>query len=126
MSSMIDFANGIPSLWIVVRPEPPGQFTAQAVGLPEIQATAQGRDEVIDQVRAILRQWISAGQLVSIQVSGENPLLHWFGHADPNDPNEKAYLEELARLKAEDLEQTLREYEQEDQRCSDSPSTPTI
>ena len=42
--------------------------------------------------------------------------------ADPNDPNEKAYLEELARLRQEDLERTLRELDQE---CSNSSSTPT-
>jgi hypothetical protein len=44
------------------------------------------------------------------------------GRADPKDPNERAYLEELARLRREDLEQTLRELDQE---CSNSSATPT-
>jgi hypothetical protein len=126
MSDVLYPDNSIPSFWMVVRPEPPGQFTAQAVGLPEIQATAANREEAIAQVRAILHQWLTEGRLVSIEVSKENPLLRWSGYADPNDPNEQAYLEELARFRAEDLERTLREYEKEGQQCSDSPSTPTI
>ena len=51
-----------------------------------------------------------------------NPLLHFHGHRDPNDELEKEFQEELARLKREDLERTLREYDQE---CSNSSSTPT-
>jgi hypothetical protein len=50
-----------------------------------------------------------------------NPLLNFHGHLDPNDPAEIEFREELARLKREDLERTLRE----DEECSNSSSTPT-
>ena len=125
MNQIHDPSGAASSIWFVVRPEPPGQFTAQAVGISELHATAATREEALRQARARLREWIRAGQLVSVEVPQENPVLRWFGHADPNDPSEQAYLEELARRKAEDLERTLREYEQEDQQCSDSSSTPT-
>jgi hypothetical protein len=114
--------NGVVQHWILVRPEPPGRFTAQALGLPELCATAATRDEAIQQVRTRLGEWLASGQLVAVEVPGETPLLKWFGHTDPNDPNEQAYLEELARLRREDLERTLRELDQE---CSNSSSTPT-
>jgi hypothetical protein len=107
---------------VVVRPEPPGQYTAQVVGIPEIHATALSREVAIEQVRGTLMEWVAAGQLVQVEVPQGNPLMKWFGHADPNAPSERAYREELARLRREDLEQTLREYDQE---CSDSSSTPT-
>ncbi len=51
-----------------------------------------------------------------------NPLLNFHGHLDPNDELEKEFQEEMARLKREDLERTLREYDQE---CPNSSSTPT-
>jgi hypothetical protein len=107
---------------VFVRPEPPGQYTAQMVGLPEIRATAATREEAIERVRDALQKEVAAGNLVPIQVPQENPLHQWFGRADPNDPNEQAYLKELARFRQEDLERTLRESGQE---CSNSSSTPT-
>jgi hypothetical protein len=51
-----------------------------------------------------------------------NPLLHFAGHLDPNDPVEQEFVEELARRRREDLEQTLSEDSQE---CPNSSSTPT-
>lgn len=108
--------------WIVVRPEPAGQFRAQLLGLPELSATAANREEAIQQIRALILEWIALGQLVPVEVPAGNPLLRWFGHIDPNDPAEKIYLEELARFRQEDLERTLRELDQE---CSSSSSTPT-
>jgi hypothetical protein len=54
-------------------------------------------------------------------VPSANPLLNFHGHLDPNDPAEKEFREELARIKREDLERTLRE----DEECSNSSSTPT-
>jgi hypothetical protein len=51
-----------------------------------------------------------------------NPVLNFHGHLDPNDPAEIEFMEEMARLKREDLERTLREYDQE---CPNSSSTPT-
>lgn len=111
--------------WIVVRAAPAGQFTAQVLGLPELSATAASREEAIQQVRGRILEWIAAGQLVPVEIPKEHPLVRFHGWIDPNDEGEKIYLEELARLKAEDLERTLREYAEEDQQCSDSSSTPT-
>lgn len=111
--------------WVVVRPEPAGQFTAQLLGLPELHATATSREDAIEQVRARILEWIATGQLVPVEVMPkEHPVLRFHGWTDPNDPEEQVYLQELARLKAEDLERTLREYAQEDQQCSGSSSTP--
>src|SRR5438093_5027107 len=89
---------------ILVRPEPPGQFTAQVVGLPELQVTADSREEAVRQVEARLREWLADGRLVAVPLPVANPWLHLFGHTDPNDPEEQVYLEELARLRREDLE----------------------
>ena len=66
------------------------------------------------------------GARVEILLAGEvpslNPLLNFRRHLDPNDPAEIEFMEEMARLKREDLERTLREYDQE---CPNSSSTPT-
>ncbi len=112
--------------WIVVRAAPAGQFTAQLLGLPELSATAASREEAIQQVRARILEWIALGQLVPIELMPrDHPVLRFRGWVDPNDPDEQAYLQELARMKAEDLERTLREYAEEDQQCSGSSSTQT-
>jgi len=50
-----------------------------------------------------------------------NPLLNFHGHLDPNDPSSIEFMEEMARMKREDLERTLRE----DEEWSNSSSTPT-
>jgi hypothetical protein len=60
--------------------------------------------------------------LMADDLKGWNPLLHFRGHLDPNDPAAKEFVEELARRRREDLEQTLREDAQE---CLSSSSTPT-
>lgn len=97
--------------WAIVRPEPAGQFTAQLLGVPELHATAASRDEAIEQLRARILEWIALGQLVPIEVlPKEHPVLRFRGWVDPNDPDEQAYLQELARLKAEDLERTLQSW----------------
>jgi len=46
-----------------------------------------------------------------IEVPVPNPLLHFAGHLDPNDPLEKEFVEELVRLRREGIEETLREDE---------------
>jgi hypothetical protein len=122
MSAANTHQNGTVQHWVTVRPEPTGQFTAQAVGLPDVRATCATREEALVHVQKILRALLASGHLVAIDVTSENPLLNWVG-ADPNDPDEQAYLEALARDKQADLEQTLRELDQE---CSNSSSTPTI
>lgn len=114
--------NGSVQQWIVGRVEPSGQFTAQVVGVPELHATAPMRAEAIELVRAMLADWLASGQLMSIEVPRPNPLLHFPGHLDPNDPLEQEFVEEMARQRRDDLNETLREDGQE---CSNSSSTPT-
>ena len=122
MSASNTIQNGAVRHWVVARSEPSGQFTAQVVGLPELSATAPTRAEAIERIRVLLRDWVVTGQLISIEVPVANPLLHFSGHIDPDDPIEQDFMKELARLRQEDLEQTLRE---DDQECSSSSSTPT-
>lgn len=117
--------NGSYQHLAIVRPQPPGQFTAELVGLPEVRATAVTREEALQQLGAVVAEWLASGQLVALAVPSRNPWLDLPGRTDPNDPSEQAYLEELARFRQEDLARTLREYEEEDQRCSSSSSTPT-
>lgn len=116
------FDNGSWRQWLVVRPEDSGEFTAQMVGLPELRATAATREKALGGVRALIEDWVASGRLVSLEIAGDNPLLRFRGHLDPNDPLEQAFVEELARRRRQDLEDTLRE---DDQGCSSSSSTPT-
>src|SRR4051794_12402309 len=108
--------------WAAVRQEPSGQFSAQVVGLPELRATAATREAALQQVRTLLDDWIASGQLVPLEATGANRLLNFPGHLDPNNLLEQEFLKELARRRQEDLERTLREY---DQQCPSSSSTPT-
>lgn len=116
---------------VEIRPEPTGGFTVQVVGLPELTATAPTREEAIEQVRAKIAERLADGRLAVVTTypapTPEQPIpwLRLPPPRDPNDPAEKDFLEELARQRREDLERTLREYGLEDERCSDSPSTPT-
>jgi predicted RNase H-like HicB family nuclease len=117
-------SNGPVAALVQVRPEPPGRFTAQVVGLPDIHATAITPEEAVELVRAILAQWLASGRLSAIAIpaweaspSGSS--------AARNDPLEQEFLEDLARYRKEDLERTLREDEQKDEGCSSTSSTPT-
>jgi hypothetical protein len=121
MSVPLTQTNEAVKHWIVVLPEPAGQYTAQAVGLPDVTASASSREEALQGVHAILSKMQASGQLVEIEVRPNNPLLSWAGRADPNDPHEKAYLEELARMRQDDLKRTLQEL---DEGCSNSSLTP--
>lgn len=107
--------------WVVGKPEPPGQFTVQVVGLPELSATAATREQAMQQVRTMLNDWIAKGMLTVIDVPvPTRRLLH--KHLDPNDPLEIEYLEELARMRREDMERSAKEGGWE---CPNSSSTPT-
>ena len=108
---------------IVVRPEPAGLFTAQAVGLPEIHATAASREEAIRQVHLVLANWLAEGQLVPIELPPPNPLLKWFGHAK-DDPDFDLYLEEIRRYR-EEVDQREGQQPGDGNPCSDSSSIPT-
>lgn len=94
--------------------ESDGQFTAQALGIPEIKATAATQDEAIQAVRESLMAWLSSGQIVPVDVPNGNPLLQWFGHAK-DDPDFDLYCEEIRRYRQE----------VDERECSDSSSTPT-
>lgn len=85
---------------IRVHAEPPGQFTAEAVGIPDLRATADSQEEAVQRVRALLAKWLATGQLVPIEVAEENPLGKWFGHAR-NDPDFELYQEEIRRFRQE-------------------------
>jgi hypothetical protein len=110
---------------VTVHAEPPGQFTAQVVGLPEVRATAMTREQAINQVLARLSEMLASGDLVCLELPTNGSRLWLPPPIDPNSPVEQEYLEELARMRQEDLEQTLRQYELEDQQCPGSSSTPT-
>jgi len=99
-----------------IRQQSQGIYSAEAVGLPDIQATAASSEEAIREVRDRLEQGLSSGQLVQIELSPVAP-----APRNPNDPLEQEFLEDLERERREDLERTLKEY---DQQCSDSSSTP--
>jgi predicted RNase H-like HicB family nuclease len=114
-------ANASLHHWLVVRPEPAGQFTAQLLGLPELAATASSREEAIEQVRIVVEEWLASGQLVPLP----HPLRAWPGH-DPADPLEQEFLADLERSRQEDLERALRESSPEQQPCSNTSSIPTI
>lgn len=99
---------------IAVRPESSGQFTAEAGGLPDLRATAATREEAIEQVRALLRDHLSSGRLVAVDVSADvpatSPLMHWFGHAK-DDPEFDVYLEEIRKYREQEDERFRRETE---------------
>jgi hypothetical protein len=88
---------------ISVREEPLGQFTAEAVGIPEARATAATRAVAIQHVTAILNQMLARGVLVVARLQNHNPLDYW-AKVSPDDPMERAYREELDRARQEDLE----------------------
>jgi hypothetical protein len=106
---------------VVVRPEPPGQFTAEALGLPELRATCASREEAINRVRLQLCHWFASGQLVSVEIERVQwvpPNRVWL----ENDPDRDAYLEEIRRYREEVDAQFQRE--EAEQACSNSSSTP--
>jgi hypothetical protein len=107
-----------------VREETPGQYTARVVGLAEVRATAAAREEAIKQVRQVLLQWLSSGQLVALAIPARQVPAEPSGRA-ADDPLEQEFLRDLARSHQEDLDRTLRAYEREDQGCSGTSSTPT-
>src|SRR5437899_3071037 len=103
--------------------QPPGKFTASVVSLPEVQATADSRDEAIKRVRLTLSGWAQSGELVSVDVPASNPALRLFGSEDKDDPEYALFLEELQRER-EKLNQ-IPDYDAEDSPCPDTSSTPT-
>src|SRR5258708_6370209 len=110
------------SQFVTVRPEPPGQFTAQVVGLPELQATGGTRQEAIEQIRTRLREWLASGQLVALDLPQEDLVRQWSEWAS-SDPEYNLYLQEIRRFRQEEDERFQKEEDRHP--CSPSSSTPT-
>jgi hypothetical protein len=109
------------SALVRVTSDPGGRFTAQIVGLPEIQATAPTREEAIDQVRSAVASWVVSGQLLVLDVPATSALSPWFGWAK-DDPEHDDFREEIRRQR-EALDEAPQE--SEGGPCSDTSSTPT-
>jgi hypothetical protein len=108
---------------VEIRDEPGGQVTAEILGVSDLRTTAQTREQALDQLRALLRQRLDSGALVSIDVSQENPLMRWFGHAK-GDPDFEDYLQEIRKYR-EEVDQR-DEHDSGLGECSNTSSTPTI
>jgi hypothetical protein len=110
--------------WVVVRPEPAGQFTARILGLPELFAVAANREQAVEQVRALFQQWLASGHLAPFTVRNGHSLADWPGH-DPADPLEQEFLADLERFRQEDRERALRQGPPEAPPCSNTSSIRT-
>ena len=87
---------------VIVRPESPGKFSAEPVGMPELRAEADNADEAVAQVQRALTQWTGSVVQVPVRVSGAGVrgLLELAGHAK-DDPDFDAYLDEIRRYRQE-------------------------
>src|SRR5438093_163839 len=85
---------------IIIRPEPPGRFTAQPLGVPEIRVEAATEQEALEQARHALSQWGGSLHWVPVEVPPPNgrPLHAGAGHAK-DDPDFDAYVEEIQRYR---------------------------
>ncbi len=125
MNQPLSFTGPVVSPLVRVRQEPSGMYAAEVVGLPEIQVAAASREEALTEVSRIVAQWFTSGPLVPLTLPSLPPAPKTPGWAR-DDPLEREFLEDLALLRQEDLEQTLSEDEQGTPGCSDTSSTPTI
>jgi hypothetical protein len=100
---------------VLVRPDAPGRFVAQPLGVPELRAEAASALEAVEEVRRLLAGWPGALYWVPVEgLAPANPLAELAGHAR-DDPDFEAYLEAIRRYRQE---VDARE-------CSSSSSTPT-
>jgi hypothetical protein len=111
------------SLPVLVRQDSSGRCMAQVLGLPEINVTAATREEVLSKVRDAATAWLASGELIALPIP--TPSLTKPPGWATADLLEMEFLDELARLRQEDLERTLREDAEEDAGCSSTSSTPT-
>jgi hypothetical protein len=102
--------------FVIVRPEPPGQFTAQPLGVPEIRVVAASPKEAVDQVQRALKEWVGLLYWVPVELPKTNihAVHQEAGHAK-DDPDFETYLEEIRRYRQE----------VDERECSASSSTPT-
>jgi hypothetical protein len=110
------------SCLVRVREEPDGQFTAEIMGVPDIQATAATRDAAIEQVRTLLQHQVNLGSIAVIEVPRQDPMLKLAG-IWKDDPDFADFLEEIRKNREEDDRREGRVWETEE--CSDISSTPT-
>jgi hypothetical protein len=93
-------AFGLTYIPIIVRPEPPGQFTARPLGVPEIQAVGATEKEAVDRAHAALSQWKGSLHWVRVEMSDGSSVPQAAGHAK-DDPDFDLYLEEISRCREE-------------------------
>jgi predicted RNase H-like HicB family nuclease len=125
-SAMSKLAVPASYVWplVQVHKEESDGYSAQVVGLAEVRATAATRDEALAQVRALLLERFASEQLVPLAIPLRLPSMKPAGWA-AKDALEQEFLEELARARQQDLENALREFERDDEGCSNTSSTPT-
>jgi hypothetical protein len=110
------------SCLVRVHEEPDGRFTAHLLGEPDLRATAATAEEAVEQLRARLQYEVSAGQLLSIELPRQNPVLEFAGYAK-DDPEFEQYLEEIRKFR-EEMDRREGRFMDPDE-CSDTSLTPT-
>lgn len=105
MNQPVSWSGPLAPPLVHVHQEASGAYTARVVGLPEIQATGANREEALAEVGRIVAQWLASGQLVPLPLPSLPPAQKTPGWAK-DDLLEQEYLEDLARLRQEDLERT--------------------
>ena len=88
---------------VQVRPGPPGQFTAQVVGLPELSATAVTREEALDQLRGLLQEQAELGLARDHRATAGKPADEpvWLGQG--TTPTFDEYLDEIRKFREESI-----------------------
>jgi hypothetical protein len=103
--------------FVLVQPQPPDGYKAQAVAFPDIAAVAASEALAVEQVREQLTERLAGSRLVAIELTintATNPLVELAGKAR-DDPDFALYLQEIQRYRQE----------VEARECSSSSSTPT-
>jgi hypothetical protein len=87
---------------VIVRPEPPGHFTAQPLGVPEIRVVAASPKDAVEQVQRALKEWVGSLYWVPVELPSPNRQTahQGAGHAK-DDPEFETYLEEIRRYRQE-------------------------
>jgi hypothetical protein len=113
MNASSQFVSHYP---ILVRPNPQGQFVAEPLGLPELQATASTATAAVEHVRiALVNSQLSLHWVPMPNAPAAVPSMHqWAGHAK-DDPDFDSYIHEIQRYRQE----------VDERECPTSSSTPT-
>jgi hypothetical protein len=105
-----------------VREEPEGQFTAKLLGAPDIRATAETREQAIEQVRTLLQYQVNLGSIAAIEIPRREPVAELAG-TWKDDPDFDLYLEEIRKFREE--EDRREGFVPDPDECSNTSSTPT-